>query len=121
MCANCTYERSAAEGCGCSFQVYYHRLGTDQDEDQLFFHEPAFPKWLFGATVSDDGHTLLLSVSESCEPVNLVYYYDLTQFDGRDIGTIGQSPGHTVMSIVLERRLTSLLCSSCCCPRQARA
>ncbi len=73
-----------------SQKVYYHRLGTDEGEDPLFFEDPEHPKWLYGVEVSDDGETLLLTSSDSCDPVNRLYYFDLRAFDGKDVGTIGQ-------------------------------
>jgi prolyl oligopeptidase len=58
--------------------VYFHRLGTDQSEDVLIYSDPNNPEWMFGVEVSDCGNYLLISVSESCEPVNRVYYSDIT-------------------------------------------
>lgn len=70
-------------------QIYYHRLGTPESEDALFFEDPAHPKWLFGVETSEDGATLLLTMNDSCDPVNGLYYFDLRAFDGKDVGTIG--------------------------------
>jgi hypothetical protein len=36
-------------------KLYYHRLGTDQQEDVLCYEAPDEPKWMFGAEVTDDG------------------------------------------------------------------
>lgn len=38
---------------------------------------------------SEDGATLLLTMNDSCDPVNGLYYFDLRGFDGKDVGTIG--------------------------------
>ena len=58
--------------------VYYHRLHTAQSEDVLVFSTPHEPKWMNSAQVSDDGRYLLLTISESTEPVNRLYYFPLS-------------------------------------------
>lgn len=59
----------------------YHRIGTPQSEDILCFKDPEHPERMFGSTVSDDGNYLILSISESCDPKNLLYVCDLkTQY-----------------------------------------
>jgi len=80
-------------------QVYYHRVGQSGDDDQLFFHDSSHPKWLFGPEISEDGETLLLSMNESCDPVNRLYYFDLRKFDGQDVGTIGKGWGWGTSSL----------------------
>jgi prolyl oligopeptidase len=57
--------------------VYFHRLGTSQEEDILIHRDPENPEWMFGVEVSDCGKYLIISVSESCEPANRVFYIDL--------------------------------------------
>ncbi|KAI8837460.1 prolyl oligopeptidase [Chytriomyces cf. hyalinus JEL632] len=57
--------------------VYYHRIGTDQSEDLLIYSDPENPTRMFGVSVSDCGRYLILNVSESCDPKNLVYVADL--------------------------------------------
>ena len=50
---------------GKSFQrVYYHRLGTEQGEDQLVYEERENPQRFFSAAVTEDGKYLLIYVSE---------------------------------------------------------
>uniref|UniRef100_A0A7S4HME6 Prolyl endopeptidase n=1 Tax=Vannella robusta TaxID=1487602 RepID=A0A7S4HME6_9EUKA len=63
-------------------KLYYHVLGTPQSEDKLIYEAPEFPNRMWGAEVSDDGNYLIISVRESCEPKNLVYYANLSSFDG---------------------------------------
>lgn len=70
-------------------KLYYHRLGTPQEQDQVVFEDPENPKWLYGSEVSDDGAYLLVTIGESCDPVNRLYLYPLAGFDGRDVGTLG--------------------------------
>lgn len=54
--------------------VYYHRLGTSQDEDLLICRTPENPKWTVGASVSDDGEWVSMYVSEGAAPENLIWY-----------------------------------------------
>ncbi|EEF52810.1 prolyl endopeptidase, putative [Ricinus communis] len=61
-------------------ELYYHLLGTDQSEDILCWKDPENPKYMFGASVTDDGKYLLLYIDESCDPVNKVYYCDISAF-----------------------------------------
>ena len=54
--------------------ICYHRLGTSQDEDWLVCQAPDHPKWTMGATVSDDGDWLFVTIHEGAFPANLVWY-----------------------------------------------
>ncbi|KAI8614161.1 prolyl oligopeptidase [Chytriomyces sp. MP71] len=63
--------------------VYYHRIGTPQEEDILIYKDAAKATLMFNVSVSDCGRYLFLNISESCDPKNLVYYADLLkQFGG---------------------------------------
>lgn len=64
--------------------VYYHVVGTPQSEDQLIYIEPLQPDWMFGSNISDDGRYYILTISESCAPVNRVYVADLEREIVRD-------------------------------------
>ena len=46
-------------------KIYYHKLGTSQVDDQLIREDPAKPKRMFGAEVTDDKRFLVISMSES--------------------------------------------------------
>ncbi|XXG71841.1 hypothetical protein AAC387_Pa07g1073 [Persea americana] len=59
-------------------EVYYHYLGTDQSQDILCWKDAEHPKWTFGTEVTEDGKYVILSIFESCDPVNKVYYCDLS-------------------------------------------
>lgn len=59
-------------------QLYYHFMGTDQADDILCWKDSANPKWIFEATVTDDGKYLVLCITEGCDPVNRLYYCDLS-------------------------------------------
>ncbi|KAL6492988.1 hypothetical protein OROGR_032747 [Orobanche gracilis] len=59
-------------------EIYYHFLGTDQSEDILCWSDPENPKHTRSASVTEDGKYVLLYIDENCDPVNKVYYCDLS-------------------------------------------
>ena len=63
-------------------KLYYHVLGTKQEDDKLIYSDSEHPNWMWGTDVSDDGKYLIVSVRESCEPKNLVFYADISNFNG---------------------------------------
>jgi prolyl oligopeptidase len=46
-------------------KVYYHKLGTSQQDDQLIVQDRERPKRMFGAGLTDDKRFLVLSISEA--------------------------------------------------------
>lgn len=40
-------------------EVYYHFLGTDQSDDVLCWRDQDHPKYLFSASVTDDGKVIV--------------------------------------------------------------
>ncbi|KAI9596043.1 prolyl oligopeptidase [Syncephalis fuscata] len=59
--------------------TYYHRLGTPQSEDQIITALPEFPDQMPHAVITDDGRWLLMSISESCDPVNKLWFARLDE------------------------------------------
>ncbi len=62
-------------------KLYYHRLGTPQAADRLVYERRDQKEWLFGGTATDDGHYLIIHVSQGTDPKNRVFYLDLTRAD----------------------------------------
>ncbi|MGH8462298.1 MAG: prolyl oligopeptidase family serine peptidase [Stenotrophobium sp.] len=58
-------------------RLYYHRLGTPQFQDQLIYDQPAHPRRIFNATVTDDGRYALVSVARGASNNTALYYKDL--------------------------------------------
>ncbi len=58
-------------------KVFYHRLGTPQNDDVLVHSRPDHPTWGFDATVTEDGRYVIISVWEGTDPRNRVYYLSL--------------------------------------------
>lgn len=60
-------------------KLYYHRLGTLQEKDELVYERPDHPDWGFGAEVTDDGRYLVISVWKGTHRENAIFYQNLTQ------------------------------------------
>jgi prolyl oligopeptidase len=76
------YERYAAPKAGETFKgalsgqaIYFHKLGTPQSSDALFYR-PAHPEDYTGAGVTLDGRYVLITVSGGSSINNEVYYVD---------------------------------------------
>ena len=64
-------------------KLYFHKLGTTQTEDKLVYERPDHKDWLFAGDVTEDGHYLIIDVSQGTDPKNRVYYKDLTNPDAK--------------------------------------
>lgn len=60
-------------------KLYFHRLGTPQSADKLIYRRDDHKDWGFGGGVTDDGHYLVIFVSEGDDRRNRVFYQDITQ------------------------------------------
>ncbi|MDH3592161.1 MAG: S9 family peptidase, partial [Planctomycetota bacterium] len=58
-------------------KVYFHRLGTPQEEDALVYERPDHPDWGLGASVSEDGRWLVIWVWKGSSGTNAVFMKDL--------------------------------------------
>ena len=54
-------------------KVYYHELGTEQNDDKLIMENPAHPNWNFGLSTSEDGAFEFLWISESTSGYQLAF------------------------------------------------
>jgi len=75
-------EGEAFSGLNENQKLYFHRLGTEQEDDELIFFDPERPRWGYGARVTEDGRYLLLYVTEGTNPNNRLYLRDLEDEDG---------------------------------------
>ena len=57
-------------------KLYYHRVGTPQSQDELVYERPDNPRLGFGASVTDDGRYVMISVWEGSSRNNRYYYLD---------------------------------------------
>ena len=58
-------------------KIYFHTVGMAQSTDRLVYERKDQAKWGLGASVSDDGHYLLFSVSQGTDTRNRFFYQDL--------------------------------------------
>src|SRR5690606_36535508 len=58
-------------------KVYYHRLGSSQDEDLLVYERPEQAEWGYGTQVSHDGRYLVLTVWRGTDTPVRINYIDL--------------------------------------------
>ncbi len=58
-------------------RVYWHKLGTSQEEDLLIYERPDEKEWGFSPAVTDDNKYLLLYISHGCTEKNRLYYREL--------------------------------------------
>ncbi|MCU7554011.1 prolyl oligopeptidase family serine peptidase [Alteromonas sp. ASW11-19] len=63
-----------------SVSIYFHKLGSEQNEDRQVFAFANEPKWAPYPVVIGDGSTMLIIVNEGFDS-NAVYTYDLTAPD----------------------------------------
>lgn len=59
-------------------QLVFHSLGSSAEDDVVVYEDPVHPNWRFDSTVSTDGTVLLLTAHEGCDPVETLYYVNLT-------------------------------------------
>ncbi len=60
-------------------KLYFHKLGTEQSEDNLIYERPEDGQKFVRAAVTDDGKWLLINVGRGTSPMNMVYLKDLTK------------------------------------------
>jgi prolyl oligopeptidase len=64
-------------------KLYYHKLGTPQSQDRLVYDRPDQKEWGFNGGVTDDGHYLIVSISQGTDTRNRLFYKDLRERDAK--------------------------------------
>lgn len=59
-------------------KLYFHRLGSPQDEDVLVYTRTDDPNWFVGGQVTDDGHYLVIQANRGSEVQNSLLVQDLS-------------------------------------------
>ncbi len=70
-------EGATYKGANYNQKLYYHRLGTPQANDRLIYHRPDHKEWGFHGHVTEDGQTLIITVSQGTKREHAVFYQDL--------------------------------------------
>lgn len=69
-------------------KLYLHRLGTPQERDVLVYERRDQKEWGFGATVTDDGAWLGITVWRGTEQKNAFFFKDLASARTRDLPVV---------------------------------
>jgi prolyl oligopeptidase len=80
-CYDAPKEGGALTGVNKFQKIYFHRVGTTQDQDALIYERRDQPDWGFGAEVTEDGRWLVISQHEGTERRNRLFLKDLTRPD----------------------------------------
>jgi prolyl oligopeptidase len=60
-------------------KLYYHRVGTPQNDDVLVYRRPDHPDWGIYGGVSDDGRYLIISIRKGTDRRYRIVYKDLEE------------------------------------------
>ena len=60
-------------------KLYFHKIGTPQGDDALIYERRDRKEWGFHGEVSEDGHWLVITITEGTNPKNRVYFRDLAK------------------------------------------
>jgi prolyl oligopeptidase len=60
-------------------KLYFHRVGMPQSDDVLVYKRPDHPDWGFGASVSDDGRFLIITIEKGTDARYRISYRDLNE------------------------------------------
>ncbi|MCC6425278.1 MAG: S9 family peptidase [Phycisphaerales bacterium] len=60
-------------------KIYYHLVGTPQDQDKLIYERKDQPKWYLGSGVTEDGKYLIISANAGDTVNDALFYKDLTK------------------------------------------
>jgi len=58
-------------------QIHYHRVGSPQSQDRLIYWRRDLPRHFVGATVTEDGRYLIVTLENGTDPRNRLLYADL--------------------------------------------
>jgi prolyl oligopeptidase len=64
-------------------KLFFHAVGTPQEQDRLIYERPDHPDWGFHADVTDDGLFLVVVQTEGTDNRNRVFLRDLSDPQGR--------------------------------------
>ena len=63
-------------------KLFFHAVGTPQEQDRLVYERPDHPDWGFHADVTDDGRFLVVVQTEGTDNRNRVFLCDLSDPNG---------------------------------------
>ena len=78
------------KGANYGQKVYYHRLGTLQQEDGLIWEDREHKEWRAIPTVTDDGNYLILTIEKGTDNKYRIVYRRLDQPDQKPVHLVGE-------------------------------
>jgi prolyl oligopeptidase len=69
-------------------KLCYHKVGTPQEEDKIIYQRPDHPDWGFAASVSEDGHYLIIATWKGTDRRYRITYQDLKARDAKPVDLI---------------------------------
>ncbi|MDX1518057.1 MAG: prolyl oligopeptidase family serine peptidase [Woeseiaceae bacterium] len=76
-----TSEEEKFQSLNMNQAVYFHELGTSQDDDELVYATPDNPEWGHSASVSDDGRHMIITTWKGTDNRYQIVHRDLTDPD----------------------------------------
>lgn len=75
-------------------KLYFHKLGTKQNEDKLVYQRKDQKEWGFDGSVSEDGKYLIIHVWKGTEEKNRIFYKDLTDESNPIVELLSKADAH---------------------------
>ncbi|CAK0747901.1 hypothetical protein CVIRNUC_001798 [Coccomyxa viridis] len=72
-------------------QLWYHEVGTSQDEDIFVLALPDHPSWSISASFTYDRDYLLITISTGTEPTNKLWYVEMAGLPKKPSGSLDLS------------------------------
>lgn len=116
-------------------KLYYHRIGTPQEQDVLVYERPDLPSWFISGGVSDDGRYLFIYMSKGADSRNRLYVADLgdpkspdvtarpvplVEEDDGEFGVVGNEGGTIYLRTDLDAPRRRVVALSLAHPERAR-
>lgn len=76
-----TSEEEKFQSLNKNMKVYFHRIGTSQDADEVVYERPDQPDWRPNAEVTDDGRHLVITIGVGTDDRYSIVHQDLTDPD----------------------------------------
>jgi len=73
-----TKEEEKFQSLNKNMAVFFHQLGTPQEQDRVVYARPDFPDWGPGASVTEDGKHLVITIAVGTDNRYSIVHQDLT-------------------------------------------
>jgi prolyl oligopeptidase len=78
------------KGANYDQRVYYHRLGTAQQDDKLVWEDPEHKDWRANPRVTDDGRYLILTIEKGTDSKFRVVYRPFEEREQKPVHLVGE-------------------------------